>query len=122
MTNNQMTAKEYQELKFEVGPQMKYRNKPCEVDGIRFDSQKEAKQYGKYKLLVKSGKLTSFTMKNKYYLEINGVKLGYYEDDFCLTWPSGNIQVVDCKGIRTPIFILKKKLMLAIHGIVIKEI
>jgi uncharacterized protein DUF1064 len=120
---DQITAADFRELNFQVTPQMKYRNKITVIDDIRFDSQKEAKYYGKLKLLQAAGDIISFSMQVRYDFDINGVKIGYYKADFVELWKSGKTVVVDVKGMKTlPVYRLKKKLMLALHNITIKEV
>jgi len=110
------------ELKFEIPKRMKYRNIKTVIDGITFDSKKEAAYYGTLVLLKKSGEVIDFELQPKYYLAINGVKCGFYKADFKVTWKSGVVRVVDVKGMKTPIYNLKKKLVKAIHGIDIIEV
>ncbi|MDE7081043.1 MAG: DUF1064 domain-containing protein [Muribaculaceae bacterium] len=45
-----------------------------------------------------------------------------YIADFVYTDSQGNLVVEDTKGFRTPEYIIKRKLMLYIHGIRIREI
>lgn len=48
-----------------------------------------------------------------------------YLADFRVTYADGRVEVVDVKSAITkklPVYILKRKLMLFIHGIIIKEI
>lgn len=110
------------ELNFQVTKRSKYRNVKVEVDGIKFDSKKEAKYYGKLKMLKLSGDVQEFTLQPRYDFKLNGVNLGFYKADFLVIWKSGKVQVTDCKGFRTPVYQLKKKLLLAIHGITIYEL
>lgn len=117
-----METAEYKELKFQITPRMKYRNVKTVIDGITFDSKKEAAYYRKRQALLKSGDIVKLEMQVRYDFVINGVKLGFYKADFRETWSSGTVVVVDVKGFKTPVFNLKKKLMLALHGIVIKEV
>jgi len=117
-----ITSKEYQELKFQIGPKMKYRNEKCEVDGEKFDSKKEMQYYLKLKQLLKAGEIVGLELQPKYDLLVNGTKCGFYKADFKVFWKSGLIQVVDVKGMRTPVYQLKKKLIKAIYGITIKEV
>lgn len=100
----------------------KYRNVKTEVDGFKFDSLKEARYYGKLKILKNAGEVIEFELQPRYDFVINGVKLGFYKADFKVWWKSGLVQVVDCKGMKTSVYQLKKKLMLAIHGISIYEV
>lgn len=50
------------------------------------------------------------------------VKVCDYILDFKVTYADGRIEYVDTKGVKTAIYNLKKKLMLAVHGIKIKEV
>lgn len=102
--------------------QNKYRNKITIVDDIKFSSKKEANYYGKLKLLLKSGDVISFERQVKYHFELNGVKIGYYVADFVINWKTTGIRVVDVKGMRLPIYNLKKKMMKAFHNIDVIEV
>lgn len=100
----------------------KYRNKITEVDGIKFQSKKEAKRYIHLSLLLKDGKITDFKRQVRYKLVVNDIHICDYVADFVITWPSGNVTVEDVKGMILPIFKIKAKLMKACHGIDIKLI
>lgn len=120
---DQITSAEFKEyFKPEIKGRMKYRNIKTEIDGIKFDSKKEANYYKKLCLLKQSGEVTDFQMQVKYYFELNGVKLGFYKADFVVEWKSGKKQVVDVKGMKTPIYNLKAKMMKAFHSIEIFEV
>lgn len=99
----------------------KYRAQRVEVDGITFDSKLEARRYALLKIARSAGYL-DFKMQVSYPLEVNGQKVTTYRADFVVTYPDGRVEVEDCKGFKTPVYRLKKKLMKAIHGIEIKEI
>lgn len=45
-----------------------------------------------------------------------------YVADFVYNLPDGSLVVEDTKGFRTPDYIIKRKLMLSVHGIRIKEL
>lgn len=45
-----------------------------------------------------------------------------YVADFVYNLPDGSLVVEDTKGFRTPDYVIKRKLMLSVHGIRIKEI
>lgn len=98
----------------------KYKNVRTEANGIKFDSSKEAKYYGILKLRKASGELT-FERQVKYDFVINGILVCSYVADFVLQLP-GRKEVVDVKGMKTPIYKLKKKLMKAVYGIDITEV
>jgi len=108
----------------------KYRNTKKSVDGLSFDSTKEAEYYTQLKLLKKSKEITKFERQVKMPIEVNGVHIAYYVLDFKVYYPDGNIRYVDVKGkdkksgkwITTDVFKLKKKLVEAIYKIKIELI
>ena len=106
----------------------KYGAVKTEVDGIKFDSKAEAKRYKELKLLEKVGNITGLELQKRYDFIINGVNCGFYKADFvyvtrlaCDGAESYGQTVEDVKGMKTPVYRLKKKLMKAIHGIDILE-
>lgn len=116
-----VTVLEYREYARKRGIKTsKYKNVRTEVDNIKFDSTKEAKYYGILKLRKAAGELT-FERQVKYDFVINGVLVCSYVADFVLQFPGYKL-VVDVKGMRTPIYKLKKKLMKAVYGIDITEV
>jgi len=103
---------------------MKYKNVKTTVDGIAFDSQKEAKRFGDLKLMQKAGEISDLTLQPKFDIVINGVKVCSYVADF--SYIENGVKVVeDVKSEVTrklPTYRLKNKLMRAVHGIAIREI
>lgn len=99
---------------------MKFRNVKTTVDGITFASKKEAKRYCDLKLMVKAGVFKDLTLQPEFPIEVNGVKICKYVADFSY-YENGKRVIEDVKGFRTPAYRLKKKLMLAVHGINIFE-
>ena len=104
---------------------MKYNNVKTEINGILFDSKKEAKYYGILKLKQKAKLIDSFEMQVKFDIIVNGDKIGFYKADF-VTYKDGKIfEVIDVKSEITkklPVYRLKKKLIKAIYGFNILEI
>lgn len=101
----------------------KYRNKKTEVDGIVFDSTKEAKRYKELKLLLKTGHIGLLQRQVEYELNAGGThSLKYITDFVYLDARTGKTIVEDVKGFRTKEYRKKKKLMKKVHGIEIKEI
>jgi hypothetical protein len=98
----------------------KYRNKKTEVDGIRFDSLKEARRYGQLKLMEQAGEISHLRLQVKFPIEVGGKKICTYIADFSYI-RSGKLTVEDCKGMKTPMYNLKKKLVLATYAIAIVE-
>ena len=98
----------------------KYGAKKTVVDGIKFDSKAEARRYGHLKLLERVGDISNLELQPKYELMIKGIKVGFYKADFRYM-QDGQLIVEDVKGMKTPIYNLKKKIIKAIYGIEILE-
>ena len=103
----------------------KYRNIKTVVDGITFDSAKEARRYGELKLLEKSGRISGLQVQPAFRIVVNNCLICTYKADFRYVTDtphaSGQVVIEDCKGFLTPVYRLKKKLMLAVHGISVVE-
>ena len=102
----------------------KYRSKKVEVDGLRFDSKKEAARYGELKLLQTAGEIRDLQVHPRFDLIVNGHKVCYYEADFAY-FPKGakgahQRVVEDVKGVRKggawEKFRIKAKLFRALYG------
>ena len=100
----------------------KYKNKPQVVDGHRFPSIREAKRYGELKLLLQSGEIRGLVLQPRYPLRIQKKLICTYVADFRYTdKATGKVVVEDCKGFKTSVYKLKKKLIEAIEGMTILE-
>lgn len=99
----------------------KYRNIPTEVDGIRFDSKREAARWSQLKLMERAGYITDLERQVRYPLNVNGVQICNYICDFKYI-RNGAPVVEDSKGVRTKDYIIKAKLMKAIHGLDVVEV
>lgn len=101
----------------------KYRNIPCIVEGKRFSSKKEGKRYSALLLLLKHGVIQNLTLQPRFPILINGKKICDYVGDFqYFDIEKDKWTVEDVKGIKTPVYKLKKKMLYAYTGIVITEI
>lgn len=100
---------------------LKYKNIKTVADGIVFDSQKEARRYGELRLLERAKEISGLQLQPRFPIVINGVKVCTYVADFGYVDHTGSPIVEDVKGMKTPIYNLKKKLMKAVHGIDIRE-
>lgn len=96
----------------------KFKAIPTSVDGIKFASKKEAKRYQELKLLEKSGELLFFLRQVPFHLP-GGIK---YICDFLCFWKGGTVTIEDVKGMKTPMYILKKKQVESVYPITITEI
>jgi|TARA_R100000458_G_C8169431_1_gene170484 hypothetical protein len=99
----------------------KYFAKKTLAFGFKFDSKWEAERWGQLKAMEKAGVVTQLERQIKFPLEINGQKICDYVADFryLLEEEDGSSKLVieDAKGVLTPEFKLKKKMMKAIHNI-----
>lgn len=99
----------------------KYRNVPITVDGIFFPSKREARRWGELKLQERAKYITDLARQVKYRLEVNGQLVAIYIADFEYR-RNGVLVTEDSKGVRTKDYIIKAKLMCAIHGITVIEV
>lgn len=117
----------------------KYGNRKVVQNGIEFDSVKEARRYGELLLLMRAGEITDLQTQVKFVLvpaqyepdrtgKRGGVIKGKlierecaYVADFVYK-EKGFTVVEDTKGVRTKEYIIKRKLMLYVHGIKIREV
>ena len=96
----------------------KFNAKRCEYSGIKFASKKELKRYQELELLQKHGEVIFFLRQVPFHLS-GGVK---YVCDYLVFWASGDVTIEDVKGMRTPMYKLKKKQVQALYPITITEI
>ena len=106
----------------------KYKSRKVTVGGITFDSRKEYTRWVELILLLKSGQISDLKRQVKFELipsqRIDGKvveRACSYVADFVYT-ENGKTVVEDTKGFKTPEYIIKRKLMLYIHGIRIVEV
>jgi hypothetical protein len=100
----------------------KYHALKTTVDGIVFASKAEASAYCNRKLMQQSGMIGDLELQPAYDLVVNGVKVGRYIADFRYRLNTTGATIVeDVKGVRTPVYRLKKKLVKALYGIDILE-
>jgi hypothetical protein len=100
-----------------MGLKHKFHAVKCEYDGFSFPSKKEGNDYLKLKLLKDKGEVVTFLRQVPLHLP-GGVKLVV---DWLVFWTNGDATFADTKGMKTPIYIAKKKIAEAYHGITIEE-
>jgi hypothetical protein len=94
----------------------KYKARKTTVDNIQFDSAAEARYYVELKLLKRAKKIKDFERQPVFVLvepfKKNGKKYRgtKYKADFLVTNLDGSQEVVDVKGVLTPVYRLKKTL------------
>ena len=106
----------------------KYHSKKITVNGITYDSRKEANRHSELLLLQRAGRISDLETQVKFELlpsqRIDGKVVERpvtYIADFVYRQDGKKI-VEDTKGFKTKDYILKRKMLLYFHGIRIKEI
>lgn len=126
---------------YKLVPGNKYHNRKAAVDGEIFDSRKEARRWIELQMIQKAGKISHLERQKKFVLipaqyepDIIGPRGGkkkgkliehevsYYADFYYYNPTFDDWVVEDTKGVKTPEYIIKRKLMLYIHKIRILEV
>ncbi len=106
----------------------KYKSRKVIVGGQVFDSKREYSRWCELVLLLKAGQVTDLKRQVKFELipsqRVDGKvveRACTYVADFVYT-ENGKTVVEDTKGFKTKDYIIKRKLMLWVHGIRIIEV
>lgn len=99
----------------------KYGAKGRRVDGQYFQSGLEAERGGELKLQERAGVIKNLRPQVTYDLHVHGVPITTYRADFVYE-KDGREIVEDTKGFATEEYKIKRALMLAVHGIEIREV
>lgn len=105
----------------------KYSSAKTDIDGIRFDSKKEAEFYAELKLREKAGEISHLRLQPRYLLQEAFKHEGkqYREIEYVADFEyieNGETVVVDVKGFKTTVYMIKKKLFLYKYGNKVKFI
>lgn len=106
----------------------KYHNRKVTIDGITYDSRKEARRHSELLLLERAGAIQNLQCQVKFDL-LPSQRIGgkvverpvSYIADFVYE-ENGQKIVEDTKGVKTKDYIIKRKMMLYFHGIRIREV
>lgn len=108
--------------------QSKYHSTKTTVNGITFDSQKEARRYSELLILFESGKISDLRLQVNFTLQEGftthdgkRIKPIVYKADFayCL---DGQFIIEDVKGVKTKEYLMKKKMLRDKFGFDIMEV
>lgn len=109
----------------------KYNAKKISLNGQTFDSKREFERWCELSLLQRGKAITDLKRQVKFELipaqkDENGKVIEravtYIADFTYIDRKTGRTVVEDAKGVRTKEYIIKRKLMLYIHGIQIREV
>ena len=114
-----MTAQEARALRVNAPKKSKYHNEKVVLDGITFDSKKEARYYANLLIQKKAGLVKEFELQPVFILQDSyrtkdGKKVReiVYKADFRVTYTNNRQVIVDVKGHKTKEYLLKKKMLL----------
>lgn len=85
----------------------KFHAKPTTINSIRFDSKLEAKYYAQLLLLKRAGEVIGFLRQVPLHFECGST----YRLDFLVFLADGSCQAIEVKGMETPEYKIKKKLI-----------
>ena len=110
----------------------KYGNEKTTLDGLTFDSRREARRWAELQLMQRAGEIRELQRQVPFVLiptqrdELTGKVLEketrYVADFTYRDNKTHKLIVEDAKGVKTEAYRLKKKLMLYRHGIQIQEV
>lgn len=106
----------------------KYKNRKVVQDGITFDSAKEARRWAVLEQMQAAGQISELRRQVAYELipkqrrtDGKAERACAYVADFAYV-QNGQSITEDVKGVKTRDYVIKRKLMLHVHGIHIKEV
>jgi hypothetical protein len=101
----------------------KYGAIPVEIDGIRFASKAEGRRYLELKQLESAGAIRGLALQTSFPFVIGvDMMFTYVSDFFYEDVKTGRRIIEDVKGVATPVYKLKKKIIEKYYGIKITEI
>jgi len=95
----------------------KFNAKRTVRDNIKFQSQKEARYYDELVLKQRAGIVVFFLRQVGFHLP-GGIR---YVVDFAEFHADGTVHFVDVKGMKTPTYIAKKRMVEALYPVEIEE-
>lgn len=96
----------------------KYNNVKTVIDSLTFDSKREAKHYSELKIMEKAKLIKDLRLQVPY--QLIPAQKGGLRKELCMTYVADFVYydieecktvIADSKGVKTPIYIIKRKLM-----------
>jgi hypothetical protein len=105
----------------------KYHNKKTQVFGYLFDSKREADRYLYLRSRLEAGEINNLNLQVQFVCDVNEQHVCNYIADFTYYeggkyYEGSKLIIEDSKGVRTPEYRIKKKLVEAIHKVEIIEV
>ncbi len=118
-----MNVEEYKTLTQNRGRRSKYGAQPVTIDGLRFDSKREAARWGQLVLMERAGVIQGLRRQVPFVLidkSTHGRAIKYVAD---FSYMQDGVEIVeDAKGYRTEVYKLKRRMMAERYGIIVKEV
>ena len=110
----------------------KYQAVATTVHGFRFASKAEARRYQDLLLIGMAGEIRNLELQPRFDLHVSGEKVATYVADFRYEERNTLVPaflragwrdvVEDVKGVKTPVYRMKRKHLAAEYGIAVKEV
>lgn len=104
----------------------KYRNEPMVLEGLRFDSKREAARFAELRMAIAAGEIRDLEVHPRFPLIVREQDCGTYIGDFAyIDVKTGERVVEDVKSAATrklPTYRLKCRLLWALYGLRVREI
>jgi hypothetical protein len=101
----------------------KYNAVKTTINGITFDSKREASRYQELMLLQRAGQIQDLALQVPFAITVNGKKICKYIADFqYVDVSTGKTVTEDSKGYRNQVYIIKRKLVEALYNVKIVEV
>jgi hypothetical protein len=104
-------------------PKSKFHNTKVTIDGLSFDSLGEASHFVVLEAKLRRGEIKNLVCHPSFELKIGSVRIGKYTADF--SYEQDGVTIVEdykASATKTEAYGLRKKLMLALHGIKVIEV
>jgi hypothetical protein len=94
------------------------------IDGIVFDSKREAAYYSELKIREKAGEVSGMALQRPFPIIINGQSVGKFLSDFAFIdhTQEDRLRVIDVKGFDTPLSRFKRKCVEAFYQIKVEVV
>ena len=89
----------------------KYEKRPCDYNGYIYDSAFEANYAKELDEKKEDGEIKDWTKQFKVEVRIDGVWMCNYYVDFKVEHNDGSLELIECKGRETELWIMKRKLL-----------
>ena len=116
-----MSEREFAKLTGQPVKRNKHNNNIVKTEEGTFQSELEYRRWCELKVLLRTGAIQDLRRQVPFKLIVNGLFVCKYYADFGYTEDGAQV-VEDTKGYATDVYKMKRRLMMAVHGVEIKEV